>query len=92
MLRLDNLSMPLGWDMTTSTEAAVSADTNGDGYITLKEFAKATQVFTKEECERFVDEYGTSGYWGPKDTEKTQNVQYYLSGKANDLKVFSKVH
>jgi len=86
------LCMSLGWDMTTSTEAAVSADTNGDGYITLKEFAKATQVFTKEECERFVDEYGTSGYWGPKDTEKTQNVQYYLSGKANDLKVFSKVH
>lgn len=86
------LCMSLGWDMNTSQKAATSADTDGDGRITLKELAKATKVVTKQECERFVEVYGTSGYWGPTKTERTQNVQYYISDKAVDLPIFSVTH
>ena len=74
--------------MLTSTEAADSADANGDGLITLKELAKSTAKITREECARFIAEYGGAAYWGP--TQKRQDVSYYLSPNAGDAAVFAK--
>ena len=82
------LCQALGWDMRRSQAAAVSADSNSDGVITLKEFAQATQVFTREECAAYLAKYGSSAYFGPP--EKRQEVSYYISPNAGDVKVFAK--
>ena len=82
------LCQSLGWDMRTSTAAAKSADADGDGLITLKELAQSTAVITHEECARFIEKYGKTGYWGPPSAD--QDVSYYLSPDAGDVIMFAK--
>ena len=82
------LCQSLGWDMRKSTEAAAKADKDGDGVITLKELAQATEVITREECAAYIAKYGSAAYFGPP--EKRQDVTYYISPNADNIPVFAR--
>ena len=78
----------LGWDMLDDVETDSRADINGDGSISLNEFAASTQSITGAACSDFLAKYSDSAYWGPP--EKCQTVTYYISPNAANIPIFQK--
>lgn len=76
----------LGWDMLEDEELVTNADTDGDGVISLKEFAKYTKTITFEESQSFKNQYGSSSYWGPPS--QRQDVSYYISPNGGNTAIY----
>ena len=83
-----SLCKALGWDYLMNASVTLSGDKNGDGYVTVSEFAAATKTLTGQALTDYFATYGTSSYFGP--TSKYQNVTYYVSPDAASLAIFGK--
>ena len=83
-----SLCKALGWDYLKGSSATLAGDKDGDGYVTVSEFAATTKTLTGQALEDYFATYGSSSYFGPDS--KYQNVTYYVSPDAASLAIFGK--
>ena len=73
-----------GRDMRTRERSAPGADSDGDGYVTLDEFADFTVRDTRERIDEYIGEYGSTGFVG----NAGQTARGYISASAKDTVLF----